>query len=192
MLWLYFMFFLGNIQVYITFYTYWLQTISSSWRECCNQLFHAQLVANHYSNKVDNVGTLFSHTLLMFGLHLAMSWKKEVKTKRSISNFFGRYLKSNYAVLSLVVIHRWSHPNAACIYKIAANMWRSGRNRIACIANGSIGVAYIAIGLGPELSMSQASPSEGKRIVFRSHLIANRALFDRARSPLYKMLIGDL
>ena len=71
-------------------------------------------------------------------------------------------------------------------------MWRSDRNRIACIANGSIGFAYNAVRPGTERRMSQASPSERKRIVFGSYLIANRALFDRAWSPLYKMLIGDL
>ena len=53
-------------------------------------------------------------------------------------------------------------------------------------------VAYNAIRPGTERRMSQASPAERKRIVFGSHLIANRALFDRARSTLYKMLIGDL
>ena len=71
--------------------------------------------------------------------------------------------------------------NAGCIYKIAANMWRADRNRIACIANGSIGVAYNAIRPVTERRVSQASPSERKRIVFGSLLIANRALFNRAR-----------
>ena len=32
-------------------------------------------------------------------LHLTMSSKKEIKTKKSISTFFGRYLNSNYAFL---------------------------------------------------------------------------------------------
>ena len=86
-------------------------------------------------------------------------------------------------------IYRWPHPNAAFIYKIAANTWWSDCNQIACIANGSIGVTYIAIRLGTKCHIFQASPSERKRSVFRSYLIANRALFDRARSPLYKMLI---
>ena len=71
-------------------------------------------------------------------------------------------------------------------------MWLSDRSRIVGVANGSIGVAYNAIRPGTERRMSQASPSERKRIVFKSHLTANRVLFDRARSPLYKMLTGDL
>ena len=71
-------------------------------------------------------------------------------------------------------------------------MWRSDRNRIACMANGSIGVAYNAIRPGSERRMSQALPSD-----------ANESFSGRIWSPtehylieldprFTKMLIGDL
>ena len=49
----------------------------------------------------------------MFVLHLTMSWKNEIKTKKSISKNFGRYLKSNHAVLwSLYIDDRIRTPPA--------------------------------------------------------------------------------
>ena len=58
-------------------------------------------------------------------------------------------------------------------------MWRSDRNRMACIANGSKGVAHNAIRPGTERRVSQASPSERKRI-----------FSGRIWSPTERYLIG--
>ena len=44
------MFFLDNIQVYIIFYTYWLQAISFFMTRMLWSNSHAQLVAIYYSN----------------------------------------------------------------------------------------------------------------------------------------------
>ena len=92
----------------------------SSWRECCDQLFHAQLVAYYYSNefkqKVNNLRTpFFTYFTTAFILHLIMLSKRKKLTLKRHYQFFG---SSFYIQLccSSVVIHRWSHQNAACIY----------------------------------------------------------------------------
>ena len=133
----------------------------------------------------------------MFVLHLIMHGTKKLRLRKSISRFlvvildpimlfFGRYA-------SMIA------PDAACIYKIAANMWRSDHNWIACIANGSTEVAYSAIRARIESRISQASPSERKRNVFGSHLIASfiqnadwRSVVSRSPSDLIDRCQGAI
>ena len=99
------MFFLGNIQVYITFYTYWFQAIKffMVWSNFPCTIFKWIIWEPSFH----------IHYYYVCFLHLTMSWKKEINTKKSISTFFGLYLKSNYAVLwSLYINDRIRTPLA--------------------------------------------------------------------------------